>query len=228
MNTSRLKVLSMSVAAVVLLASCASTAPPKESGFLPDYSKLQRADAPGGGTRLLYVNPAFVPANYDAIYLEPLRYYPTPQPSDKVSMQTLETLRVYADQSLRSKVGQRIRIVNAPGPRVARWQIAVTAVGADTEALKAYQYIPIGLAITGAMALAEGGRPQMASIAIENHVTDSTTNVLLFASVRGGTGEQIKSASQGAPTVQPDDLKPLIDQWTDAAAGEVAKYVKSK
>ncbi|MYZ43309.1 DUF3313 domain-containing protein [Schauerella aestuarii] len=227
MNATTFRKLCLGSAAALILAGCASD-PPKESGYLSNYSMLHKEDAPGGGSRLVYENPAFTPTTYDAVWLEKVEFYPAPEPTDKVSMQTLNEIGAYADSSLRQKIGQRMRLADGPGPGVAHVRIAITAVGAQTEALKAYQYIPIGLAITGAVALVEGGRPEAASVSIESKVTDSRTQQLLFASVRSGDGTRIKSVDQGAKAVQPNDLKPLIDKWTEGAANQLSKYIRPK
>lgn len=212
--------------AMLALAGCASK-PPKESGFLgSEYSKMHESDAPGGGTRLSYLNPRFTPSNYNAVIVEPVVYYPEPQPTDNVSMQTLEQIRSYADQSLRQKLAQQVRVVDRPGPGVARIRVAITAVGSETQPLAVYQYIPIALVVTGAKAAIEGGRPQDANIAIETSVTDSTTNETLYAAVRGGTGKEIsKESSSDQGGVRPASLEPLIDTWTTAASQEIVKYV---
>jgi hypothetical protein len=214
---------------VALVAGCATSTPPKESGFLgADYSRLHEESAPGGGERLVYRNPRYTPANYRAIWLEPITFYPEPQATDHVSGGTLDQIRDYADRQLRQKLGQEVRLVDAAGPGVARVRIAITAVGTETQALKAYQYIPIALVLTSAKAAIEGGRPQDASIAIETSVTDSVSKELLYAAVRGGTGEQVQNATQGQGQVQLDNLKPLIDSWVDGAATTITQYVASR
>lgn len=228
MMKATLRATCLGVSVAFFIAGCASTTEPKESGFLKNYSNLQKQDAPGGGSRLLYVNPAFTPGKYAAVWLAPVEFYPAPQPTDEVSMSTLEEIRQYTDQSLRQKIGQQVRLVDQAGPGVAHIRVAITAVGSETQALKAYQYIPIAFVVTSAVAAAEGGRPKDASVAIESQVTDSVTSELLFASVRGGTGEEITSESQGQGGVQTANLKPLIDHWTTGAATEVAKYVTPK
>jgi hypothetical protein len=215
-------------AAMVVLAGC-TTPPPKESGFLGnDYSKMHQTEAPGGGTRLSYVSPKFTPANYNAVLLEPVTYYPQPKPTENVSMETLDQIRGYVDNSLRQKMGQDVHVVDKPGPGVARIRVAVTAVGSADQPLAVYQYIPIALVITGAKAAIEGGRPQDATIAIESSVTDSVTGELLYAAVRGGTGQEVKTSTEAQGGVRLDSLKKLIDTWTSGAAQEVTKYVAAR
>jgi hypothetical protein len=227
MKLSKFRAAVLAASAVLVMTGCSST-PPKESGFLKNYSELHKEDAPGGGTRLVYINPQFTPSRYSAVMLEPVTFYPEPQPTEQASMATLNQIRDYTNNALRQKFGQKVSVVDKAGPGVARIRIAITAVGSEDAALKAYQYIPIAFVVTAAMAGIEGGRPQDASIAIESQVTDSVTGQLLYASVRGGTGEKIKSEAQGKGTVQSTDLEPLIDLWTTGAASEVGNYVVSK
>jgi len=162
------------------------------------------------------------------VWLDSIAYYPEPKPTEDVSMETLTQIRNAMDQSLRHKIGQQVRLVDRAGPGVAHIRIAITAVGAERQALKAYQYIPVALVLTGAKAALEGGMPRDASIAIETHVTDSMSGQLLYAAVRGGTGERVKDATQGQGGVQLSNLQPLIDQWSTGAASQVRKYVKGK
>jgi hypothetical protein len=216
--------------AVLTVAGCATTYDGPRSGFLPDsdYSKLKKGSAPGGGDRYAYVSDQFKPYNYAALMIEPLQFYPEPQPSEQVTMETLTQIRSYADEALRTKLGQKVRLVDQPGPGVARFKIGITAVGEERRALKPYQYLPVGLVITGGVAVAQGGLPHDSTVALETEVTDSVSKQPLLVAVRGGTGERVKSEEQGHYVVKLDDLKPLIDKWTDAAAIEVTNYIKAK
>jgi len=174
------------------------------------------------------VNPQFTPAHYNAIKLDRVVYYPEPQATADISMDTLTKIRNELDQSLRKKLGEKVKLVDRAGPGVAHVRIAITAVGAETRTLKAYQFIPVALAVTGAKAIAQGGLPRDATVAIETHVTDSVSGDLLYAAVRGGTGERAADAAQAQGGVQLANLQPLIDQWSTGAANTVQKYVKGK
>ncbi|NYT58804.1 DUF3313 domain-containing protein [Alcaligenaceae bacterium] len=218
----------LSLSTVALVAGCATSSPPKESGFMPDYSRLQQVSTPDGGARLVYVSPAFTPVKYSAIKLDPVVYYPEPQATEHVSKDTLARIRQELDQSLRKKMGQKVRIVDQAGPGVAHVRVAITAVGSETRSLKAYQFIPVAFAVTGAKAAVQGGLPQDARVAIESQVTDSVSGELLYAAVRGGTGERITDAAQGQGGVQLSSLQPLIEAWTTGAADTIQQYVKAK
>lgn len=221
-------ILAAGAVATAFLSGCGATSRPKESGFLSEYSLLAQEKAPGGGARLVYANPRFTPAHYSAVWLEPVEYFPTPQPSEDVTLGTLLEIRDAINGELRRKIGEKVRLADRPGPGVARIRIAVTAVGASTRALETYQYIPIALVMTGAKAAMDGGLPRDATVAIESRVTDTLTDELLYASVRGGTGERVANATQGQGGVRLSALQPLIDEWTSGAANEIQKYVRAK
>jgi len=223
-----LRSLCLGVSTALLIAGCATAPTPKESGFLSDYTQLSKAPAPNGGTRLAYVNPAFTPARYGALWLDAVAYYPDARPTEDVSAETLTQIRNAVDRSLRQKLGQKVRLVEHAGPGVAHVSVAITAVGAQTRSLKPYQYVPVALVLTGIRAAVDDGLPREATVAIETRVTDSDTGQLLYAAVRGGTGERVTSAAQGKGGVRLAQLQPLIDKWTDGAAREVGKYVKGK
>ncbi|MDS1140775.1 DUF3313 domain-containing protein [Pusillimonas sp. SM2304] len=227
-NKKQARNIFLSLFAAALVAGCATSSVPKQSGFLPDYSRLHQESTPAGGDRLVYVNPEFTPARYNAIKFDPVVYYPEPQATADMSMDTLTQIRQEMDRSLRKKLGEKVKMVDHAGPGVAHVRIAITAIGAETRALKAYQFIPVALAVTGAKAVAQGGLPRDATIAIESHVTDSVSGEPLYAAVRGGTGERLVDAAQGRGGVQLSSLQPLIDKWTTAAANTVQKYVKGK
>jgi hypothetical protein len=125
MNANFVRKVCLGLYVALMASGCASTRDTTaHSGFLNDYSKLHQEPAPGGGNRLVYVNPAFTPQSYNAVMLDPIQFYPEPQPTEKVSADTLQQIRSYADMSLRQKVGQRIRLVNEPGPGVAHGAVA--------------------------------------------------------------------------------------------------------
>lgn len=224
----RLKNLFLPLFAVALVAGCATSHIPEKSGFLPDYSRLQSVGAPAGGNRLVYASPDFTPSRYHAIKLDPVMYYPEPQANAEVSLETLTQIRKELDRTLRQKLGAKVQLVDSAGPGVAQVRIAITAIGAETRALKPYQFVPIALALTGAKAMAQGGLPRDATIAVESHVTDSVSGNLLYAAVRGGTGERVVDAAQGRGGVQLSSLQPMIEAWSTAVADGVQQYVKAK
>ena len=100
-----------------------------------------------------FISPQLTPANYHSLIIEPIRFYPEPKPDSQVSMGTLNDIRDYIYKTMVAKVSAKVNVVDKPGPGVARFRGAITAVNAQTEALAAYQYIPIALIVTAATLL---------------------------------------------------------------------------
>ncbi|HEX9684787.1 MAG TPA: DUF3313 domain-containing protein [Burkholderiales bacterium] len=209
------------------LVSCAAPAP-KYSGYLGDgYKLLKEEKDPLGAPVLRFISPQFTPANYHSLIIERVQFYPEPKPDSQVSMGALNDIRDYLYKSMREKVGARVKVVDKPGPGVARIRSAITAVNAQTEALAAYQYIPIALIVTAAKRSAVGA-PEDARIFAEAEVLDSVSGVRLAVAVREGTGERLKQAATGGPQVTLNELKPVIDKWVDALALNAITRIKAK
>lgn len=218
--------LGLIVAAVI--AGCASSPETKSehySGYLGDYSKLREDKTAAGEPIFRYVNPKFTAARYQAVLLEPVVFYPKPQPSEEVSQQQLDAIRDYMNQALRREFGKRFTLVPQPGQGVARVNIALTAVGSETIALKPYQYLPIALVATGAKAAVTGGRPEDAVIQVEAKVTDSMTDERLYSGLRRGSGERVTEQDKTGRQVTVDQLKKLMDQWAARSAAEAVRFI---
>ena len=219
-----------SLAAAVIaaaLASCAAPAP-KYSGYLgDDYKLLKEEKDPLGAPLMRFVSPQLTPANYHSLIIEPIRYFPEPKPDSQVSMGALNDIRDYIYKSMREKVGAKVNVVDKPGPGVARFRGAITAVNAQTEALAAYQYIPVALVITAAKRSTVGA-PEDARIFAEAEVLDSVSGARLALGVREGTGDRLKQAATGGPQVTLNELKPVIDKWIDAFAASASQRIRPK
>ncbi len=219
--------LGLFVAAMV--AGCASSPggakPEHYSGYLGDYSKLREDKTAAGEPIFRYVNPKFTATRYQAVLLEPVTFYPQPRPSEEVSQQQLEAIRDYMNQALRREFGKRFTLVPQPGQGVARINVALTAVGSETEDLKPYQYLPIALVATGAKAAATGGRPEDAVIQVEAKVSDSMTDERLYSGLRRGSGERVTKQGNAGRQVTVDQLKKLMDQWAQRSAAEAARFI---
>ncbi len=196
-----------------------------ESGFLRDYSSLQEAtDAEGKAIRT-WVSPKLTPANYSAILLDPLVFYPQPRPTEQVSAEELRKMLAYSNDALRRALSQRFRVVDRAGKGVVRVRIAFSGVAVQGEGLRPFQYIPIALVATLAARAATGGPPQRAFILVETEASDSVTGELLGERVRSATGERLPA---GQKAITADSLKPLLDELALQSFPELSKYVRPK
>lgn len=217
------------VALGALLGACAGTGDVSEdkgSGFLRDTSRLVESKDGAGLTIRQWASPKFTPANYNAILLDPLVFYPEPRPTERVSAETLQQILKYSNDVLKRSLDKRFNVVDRAGPGVVRIRGAFSSIGVQAEGRKAYQYIPIAFLITAASRAAEGA-PQQALIVVEAEVTDSVTGELLAERIRIGTGATLAQFSdKDALTL--DRVKPLLDEMAAAAMPELGKFVKGK
>ncbi len=216
------------VTCVVALA-CVSTAvaQDRDSGFLRDYTRLEAGKDSKGVPIRNWVSAKFTPANYNALLLDPIVFYPEPQPSEKVSAAELQRMLAYVNEVYRQAVSKRLNLVDRPGPGVVRLRIALTSVAAKEEGLKPYQLVPLAFLATMASRAAKGGAPQRALIIVEAEATDSTTGELLASRVRVGTGERLAKAAN-VDVVTLDAVKPILDELAEDAFEELPTYLKGR
>ena len=221
--------LGVVVVTAAMAAGCASKPPAtaEQQGFLKDYNKLQTTKDSGGKEIKAWASPKLTPANYHSLLVEPIVFHPAPQPSERVSAGALKEMLDYSNSALRASIGQRFKLVDRPGPGVARMRVAFSGVGAEGEGLKPYQYIPIALVATMASRAATGGAPQRAFIVVEIEGTDSVSGELLAQRVKVGTGERLKNVKSEGPLTL-ESVKPLLDELAAQAFPELSKYVRTK
>ncbi len=212
--------VNMACSAALLL--CAGTAMAADSGFLPDYARLQQVKDLNGKPIRQWTSPKLTKANYQKILIEKVTFYPEPKGSDQVSDKTLSDIQQYMDSQLRTVGLARIPQVTEAGPGVLRVKVAITAVDTSATGLKPWQIIPVALVIQGAKA-ATGNRPENSNLAVEAIVTDSVTNEPLGMSVREAHGETLPN-SRAQLTL--DTVKPRIDAWAAGVASLVDKRIQ--
>ncbi|MEB7886575.1 DUF3313 domain-containing protein [Serratia fonticola] len=106
MKKNRFGVAAAAWVAGMLLAGCISKVAEttQYSGFLQDYSKLQKTTTPSGHQVLRWISPDFKESDYRGIYIAPLVFFPPAKPNARVSQQTLDQVREYASTTLRNAV----------------------------------------------------------------------------------------------------------------------------
>lgn len=212
MKTMKL-VLSGLLAAVVAIGGCATntTSQSQYSGFLSSYEGLSKATTPSGATVLRWVDPSFNAANYTHVIYQPVRFYPEPHPSERISQQTLLELLNYTNDQLSAALFSRLRPARVgAGPGTLAFRGAITGVDASTQGLKPYEVIPVALVVAGATA-ASGGRDQNSELYLEAELIDTSTGKPVLRVVRKGLGKTLDNDRQALTA---DDLKSVIDDLT--------------
>ena len=209
--------LGVVVAAALLGAGLAASAfaADEDSGFLKDYSQLKEGKDLLGNDRRVWISPKFTRKNYTTILMEPVSFYPAPQPSEQVSQSTLTDIRDYGDKAIRKTIASVLPMTDKPGPGVARVRIALTAVGVD-KSLKPYQLIPTALIFT-ALTRATGAAKLDAKLYVESEITDSVTGEPLAKAVRHAEGVEVKADQQ----LTLDMVRSRIDAWAEATGKEM-------
>lgn len=203
--------------AVGLLAACASKVAEKHqySGFLGNYDDLQSVQTASGHQTLRWISPDYHESHYKSLSFDPVIYYPRAAPDSRVSADTLEQIRLYAEQRLKAALGQRMTVVNQPQPGGLRVKTAITAVTASNKDVQFYEVIPVGAVIAGAMAVS-GHRSQNSELFLELEAIDVTTGKPLIKVVRKGTGKQV--ANNSAPITAADVKSAIDDMVRDVAS----------
>lgn len=140
-------------------------------------------------------------------------------PNKRVTEQTLEQVRLYTDQRLRSALGAHIRIALQPEPGGLILKTAIAAVSAENKDLRFYEVLPVTAVVAGTMALS-GQRSQNATLFLEAEAIDVSTNETVAKVVRKGYGGSISNSN--APITQAD-VKGAID----VMISDVTAYVSN-
>lgn len=188
----------------------------KDSGFLGDYSQLEVRKDALGVERRLWVSPRLTRKAYHKILLEPVNYFPAPEPSEKVSMGVLDSIRHYIDGSVRKAMAGVVPLADASGPGVLRVRMAITAAEVEGMKLKPYQLVPVALVFTAAKE-ATGSAHRPVRLFVETEMTDSVSGEPLARAVREAQGLEV--ASDEALSLQV--VKPRIDEWVETMAEQL-------
>lgn len=186
----------------VFLLGCA-TAPPPYTGFLHDYSRLQKA--PDGAMR--HISPEL--KNYKSFIVDPVEIRTEREalkPNDRAEV--ARYMRDAYEKVLRTNGYQ---LTAKPDVGVARVRVAIT----DVQQSKWYLNLHPASKVTGAGA---GGA------SMEGEVIDSVTGKQLAAVVQAGRGNQFELDTFS----KLDDVKDVIDKWADAAAKRLKELRESK
>ena len=163
----------------------------EESGFLGDYSQLQKGT--GDEAKLLYLNPAATWASYTKVYIEPIELWKSDDPDSalgKLSKENQDLLVSYFYTSMSNALSKNYQIVNQAGPGVLVVHSAITQAEKSRPVMNLVSTVmPIGLALSYAKQIALGTAMNVGEVQVEAEVLDGATNQRLAAAVdrRAGT-----------------------------------------
>ena len=199
----KMKVLLASFAAAMTLAACSNapklaTQPMPRSGFLPDYNLLVPMASADKDTRIWRYRISGVnPGSYTAVILDPI--YLNQNATKSVSLDDINKAKAALQASMVEAVNSRgtIKIVNKPGPGVARISVGITGAESSADSLQPWNFTPIGLAMNAA-AYAGGVNSKTPALLVESKITDSQSKQLLGEGLITIQGESFRTNAGSA------------------------------
>jgi len=120
-------ILALSVVVTLTVVGCAATrqrrGAPESSGFLGDYSQLEKN--PNFGASLVYVRPGVQWANYNAIQIDSVGLWGDAKTAS-ISPEDQQMLTDMLYKSLYDDLSKVFTITDRPGPNTLRLRVALT------------------------------------------------------------------------------------------------------
>ncbi len=185
-----------------LATGCAPTMK-KETGFLSDYSKLEKINDDFSRWK----DPSFVKGTCDRVIVDPIQFNLDAETKTDFTDEEIRELREYARTKFTEVMKRRQEIVTHPGPGVCRVRIAFT----DLEKSAALANIHPLTRMTGA---GRGGA------AIEAEILDTESGKVIGMMTRRATGEFFEGSGMGSLS----DIKSAIDRWSKDADERFEQY----
>jgi hypothetical protein len=172
-----------------------------ESGFLPNYNVLQVVgNTPKDIRAWRYIKPGIQASSYTAVMIDPV-YLNQTEYTKEITPEVIAQTNKILEEAMRQAIQRRsdIKLVDKPGPGVARVAVGITGAELSADGLKPWNFTPIGLAANAA-AFATGNNSKTPALVVENRVTDSQTKEFIAGGMVAVQGEPFRlgSSSVGA------------------------------
>lgn len=181
----------MALLASGVLSCCATRPPPVQTGFLSDYSKLEKVD----DHRMRYASTRI--AEYGTFIVDPVVFRTPPQ--KLTPEQRAEVAGHFRGRVIRMIEQRGLAVTGAPGVGVARISFALTDIAKSTWWMKLHP----GMRLSGA---GTGGA------AMEAEVVDSVTGEQLAAAVQSSFGTQLDITAFSTVADVNNAVDKLVDQ----------------
>ena len=196
------------------------------SGYLgPEvYKKLEDVETRDGRKAKRWISPKLSFANYKKVLIKDVVFYPEPEASEQVSMETLYAVRGYITENMRKRFAEVLNVTDQPGEEVLSIQLAITGVEVKTEGMKAYEVVPVA-AIFGGLKAVTGNRDRDVIVFAEVDMSDSITGETVGALVRRLEGEELKGKKE---QLQLQHMQKNLDSAIEGAEGFMSDTLKEK
>ena len=211
---------------IFLMASCAQKST-KFSGFLEDYSLLQKG--PEGGPDLVYKKPGVDFSKYNKLMVDKVVFYLKEDAKAKgIQPAVLKELEDAFEKELVKYLNDAYPMVAKPGPDVLRIRIAITDVEPGNPALGTVgAVLPVGMAVNLVSNVTTGSSVNVGSASIEAEFLDSETGELLGEVVDHKTGSTYDTATVkgkwGHAKKAFEEWAKMLRNWLDRVHGKVSE-----
>jgi hypothetical protein len=200
----------------LMSAGCSRTKRVKEvrianSGFLPDYSLLEPGEP--GQALLRYQNPKADWPSYKKILIDPVLFWSrTDALPDATPRQDLQRLANNFDQMINNAFGKDYEIVEEPGPRTLRLQVALTNIEQPAGAVDVITAAPpVGYVLSSAQEFVTGKPMLVGEVSAEVKVSDARTGQILSMAIDQRLGS--KTIVENIDTW--DDANRILALWAE-------------
>lgn len=212
------------VVLMVFMAGCArtkQTATIEKTGFLGDYSKLQKGKE--GEEVLVYKNPQVYWPGYDKILLDPVTVWRGEKTNvEGIPEEDIQTMIDNFYAMLHAELAKDYKMVREPESGALRIQVAITKLEESWETLDAVSNVLPPMIVISEVKKYTTGKPAFVGEAgIEIKVTDSPTRKLLFA----GVDRRVGGKSLSKPDSW-DDVNAIMLHWAQKARFRLCQFRK--
>lgn len=210
-------------AAAFLFNGCARTKQArvvKQSGFLGDYSKLEKGKK--GEPLQIYKNPDADWSSYTKIILDPIAIWNKVEKRiDSNPQEDLQRVANNFHSLISQELSKDYEMVKEPGPRTMRIQIALTDVEKSWPSVNTEKtMIPVGTFVSPAEDFTTGKPSSVGGVTDEAKVLDALTGQVLAMTVdgRGGLNYVRTSADNW------EDVNNILEFWSKMVRFRLCKF----
>lgn len=213
----RFAVATLAVSSLLTLVACSSTRQARsvtESGFLTDYSQLQKGK--GNQAKRVYVAPGVDWTKYTKIYIQPVELWKsedTNSPLGELSKENQDMLTSYLYTSLNNELQKSYSIVDKPGPDTLVLRSAITEAKKSGPVRNLMTtLVPFGIAANLLKTVAFGKGIGVGDVQVEAELLDGATNQRLAAAMDRRVGTKaLRTKFDGTW----GDVKLAFDYWSE-------------
>ena len=185
---------------IILLQACSSapqtnhsTAP--NSGFLPNYDILTPVAIKDPDVHLWRYRKSGITSNsYQAVIVDPIMI--NHEPNQKLTPEVLASIKAELQKDILDSLRNRgFKVVNEPGPGVARLTVGITGADYTNDgSLRPRDFTPVGL-VTNAASRATDLNSKIPAMILESKVVDSQSKDILNEGLITIKGESFRTGS---------------------------------